>query len=191
MFKTFSWTNMSFFFLWLHQSLISHMSVFWMSTCQSVCSWTDWLSYGQTVYMVGLLLGSLVGGAISDRYTLTHMHTVGGGALLTWSGFLCRYGKRPVLLACACVQAFCGLVPAMFPQPLLFLAIRCLTAVCCCCINICAFSLGNDHHSAASSSQTVQWLFSEEVLVHLQNKKKRQTLLRSVAPVEGYLVDGS
>ncbi|XP_054882155.1 solute carrier family 22 member 13 isoform X2 [Poeciliopsis prolifica] len=68
--------------------------------------------------MVGLLLGSLVGGAISDRY-----------------------GKRPVLLACACVQAFCGLVPAVFPQPLLFLAIRCLTAVCCCCINICAFSL--------------------------------------------------
>ncbi|MEQ2206365.1 hypothetical protein XENOCAPTIV_028472 [Xenoophorus captivus] len=53
---------------------------------ESVCSWTDWLSYGQTVYMVGLLLGSVVGGAISDRY-----------------------GKRPVLLVCACVQAFCGL----------------------------------------------------------------------------------
>uniref|UniRef100_A0A3Q2QME6 Solute carrier family 22 member 13 n=1 Tax=Fundulus heteroclitus TaxID=8078 RepID=A0A3Q2QME6_FUNHE len=85
---------------------------------ESVCSWTDWLSYGQTVYMVGLLLGSVVGGAVSDRY-----------------------GKRPVLLACACVQALCGLVPAVFPQPLLFLAVRCLTAVCCCCINICAFSL--------------------------------------------------
>ncbi|MEQ2266529.1 hypothetical protein XENORESO_009208 [Xenotaenia resolanae] len=83
-----------------------------------MCSWTDWLSYGQMVYMVGLLLGSVVGGAISDRY-----------------------GKRPVLLVCACVQAFCGLVPAVFPQPLLFLAIRCLTAVCCCCIHICAFSL--------------------------------------------------
>ncbi|XP_012709393.2 solute carrier family 22 member 13 isoform X2 [Fundulus heteroclitus] len=85
---------------------------------ESVCSWTDWLSYGQTVYMVGLLLGSVVGGAVSDRY-----------------------GKRPVLLACACVHALCGLVPAVFPQPLLFLAVRCLTAVCCCCINICAFSL--------------------------------------------------
>ncbi|XP_038158208.1 solute carrier family 22 member 13 isoform X2 [Cyprinodon tularosa] len=83
-----------------------------------MCGWTDWLSYGQTAYMVGLLLGSLVGGAISDRY-----------------------GKRPVLLACACLHAFCGLLPAVFPQPLLFLAIRCLTAVCCCCINICAFSL--------------------------------------------------
>ncbi|XP_015250186.1 PREDICTED: solute carrier family 22 member 8-like [Cyprinodon variegatus] len=87
---------------------------------ETVCGWTDWLSYGQTAYMVGLLLGSLVGGAVSDRY-----------------------GKRPVLLACACLHAFCGLLPAVFPQPLLFLAIRCLTAVCCCCINICAFSLGN------------------------------------------------
>uniref|UniRef100_A0A3Q2DD39 Uncharacterized protein n=1 Tax=Cyprinodon variegatus TaxID=28743 RepID=A0A3Q2DD39_CYPVA len=91
-----------------------------MYLCQTVCGWTDWLSYGQTAYMVGLLLGSLVGGAVSDRY-----------------------GKRPVLLACACLHAFCGLLPAVFPQPLLFLAIRCLTAVCCCCINICAFSLGN------------------------------------------------
>ncbi|XP_072235241.1 solute carrier family 22 member 13 [Leuresthes tenuis] len=68
--------------------------------------------------MTGLLLGSLVGGAISDRY-----------------------GKRPVLLVCVFLHAICGLVPAVLPQPHLFLAIRCLTAVCSCCINICAFSL--------------------------------------------------
>nr|XP_020516965.1 solute carrier family 22 member 13-like isoform X1 [Labrus bergylta] len=84
----------------------------------SVCGWTDWLSFGQTLFMVGLLLGSLVGGAISDRY-----------------------GKRPVLLVCVCVHAVCGIVPAVLPQPILFLFIRCLTGVCCCCINICSFSL--------------------------------------------------
>ncbi|XP_053170787.1 solute carrier family 22 member 6 [Scomber japonicus] len=84
----------------------------------SVCGWTDWLSYGQTLYMVGLLLGSLVGGALSDRY-----------------------GKRPVLLVCVLVHAVCGVVPAVLSQPFLFLAVRCLTGVCCCCINICSFSL--------------------------------------------------
>lgn len=84
----------------------------------SVCAWTDWLSYSQTLYMVGMLLGSLVGGAISDRY-----------------------GKRPVLLVCVCLHAVCGLVPAVLHQPLVYLAVRCLTGVCCCCINICSFSL--------------------------------------------------
>ncbi|XP_069377640.1 solute carrier family 22 member 13 isoform X1 [Paralichthys olivaceus] len=84
----------------------------------SVCGWTDWLSYGQTVFMVGQLLGSLIGGEVSDRY-----------------------GKRPVLLVCVCVHALCGLVPAVLPQPLVFLAVRCLTGVCCCCINTCSFSL--------------------------------------------------
>ncbi|KAL7370252.1 hypothetical protein ABVT39_023690 [Epinephelus coioides] len=68
--------------------------------------------------MLGLLLGSLVGGAISDRY-----------------------GKRPVLLVCVCLHAVCGLAPAILSQPFLFLAVRCLTGVCCCCINVCSFSL--------------------------------------------------
>lgn len=53
------------------------------------------------------------------------------------------YGKRAVLLVSVCVHAFCGLVPAVLPQPFVFLAIRCLTGVCCCCINICSFTLGN------------------------------------------------
>ncbi|KAG7502223.1 solute carrier family 22 member 13-like [Solea senegalensis] len=84
----------------------------------SVCAWTHWLSYGQTVFMFGQLLGSMIGGTLSDRY-----------------------GKRPVLLVCVYVHAACGLVPALLPQPLVFLTIRGLTGVCCCCINMCSFSL--------------------------------------------------
>lgn len=62
----------------------------------------------------------------------------------TVSCLSCRYGKRPMLLVCLCVNAVCGLVPAVLPQPLLFLAVRCMTGICICCINISSFSLGNN-----------------------------------------------
>ncbi|XP_077462560.1 solute carrier family 22 member 6 isoform X2 [Stigmatopora argus] len=93
----------------------------WMSQSvapDSVCDWTPWLSYSQSVYMVGLLLGSLVGGVLSDRY-----------------------GKCPVLLVCVHIQALCGLVPTLITQPVLFLVVRCVTGVCSCCIGNCSFSL--------------------------------------------------
>uniref|UniRef100_A0A3B4TQP9 Si:dkey-190l8.2 n=1 Tax=Seriola dumerili TaxID=41447 RepID=A0A3B4TQP9_SERDU len=109
-----------------------------------------------TLFMVGLLLGSLIGGAISDRY-ITHTVIPNMITNIRQLSFIVtiinkylvnkllycvrRYGKRPVLLVCVCVHALCGLVPAVLPQPLLFLAVRCLTGVCCCCINICSFSL--------------------------------------------------
>ncbi|XP_056157516.1 solute carrier family 22 member 6 [Lampris incognitus] len=89
------------------------------SRTQSVCVWGGWMSHGQTLYMTGLLLGSLCGGALSD-----------------W------YGRRVVLLVCVSVHAVCGVIPAALHHPLLFLTLRCLTGVCCCCINICSFSLG-------------------------------------------------
>uniref|UniRef100_A0A3B4BAJ6 Uncharacterized protein n=1 Tax=Periophthalmus magnuspinnatus TaxID=409849 RepID=A0A3B4BAJ6_9GOBI len=54
---------------------------------------------------------------------------------------LCRFGKRPVLLACAFLHSFCGLVPAVVSQPIIFLAVRCVTGLCSCIINNCAFSL--------------------------------------------------
>lgn len=84
----------------------------------SVCSWRTWLPYGRTLFMVGLLLGSLVGGAISDRF-----------------------GKRPALLVCVSLHAICGLVPALVSQPLVFVVVRCITGVCTSIINTCAFSL--------------------------------------------------
>ncbi|XP_029544444.1 si:dkey-190l8.2 isoform X2 [Oncorhynchus nerka] len=77
------------------------------------------LSYSQTMYMAGLLLGSLFGGALSDRY-----------------------GKRVVLLVCVCVHAVTAVLPAVLPHAILFLTLRCLAGVSCCCINICSFSLG-------------------------------------------------
>ncbi|XP_068612483.1 si:dkey-190l8.2 [Brachionichthys hirsutus] len=82
------------------------------------CGWTGLVPYGQTLFMVGMLLGSLVGGAISDRY-----------------------GKRPLMLVCVFLGAASGLVPALLPQPVLFLVVRCLMGICCCCVNMCAFSL--------------------------------------------------
>ncbi|XP_042186189.1 solute carrier family 22 member 13 [Oncorhynchus tshawytscha] len=77
------------------------------------------LSYSQTMYMAGLLLGSLFGGSLSDRY-----------------------GKRVVLLVCVCVHAVTAVLPAVLPHAILFLTLRCLAGVSCCCINICSFSLG-------------------------------------------------
>lgn len=123
---------------------------------QSVCAWTEWLPYSQTLFMVGMLLGSLFGGAISDRY-----HSLGktreinlplscasSATCPVFVLFFCgrRYGKRPMLLVCLCLQAVCGPAPAALPHPLFFLAVRCLTGLCCCCINISSFSLGNHTH---------------------------------------------
>lgn len=84
----------------------------------SVCRWRRWFSFGQTLFMVGLLLGSLVGGAFSDRY-----------------------GKRPVLLSCLFLRAACGLLPALVAHPLVFLSVRCITGFCNNIIMSCAFSL--------------------------------------------------
>nr|XP_029504628.1 solute carrier family 22 member 13-like [Oncorhynchus nerka] len=85
----------------------------------TVCMDPEVMSYSQTIYMTGLLLGSLFGGALSDRY-----------------------GKRAGLLVCVCVNAVTAVLPAVLPHALLFLTLRCLAGVSCCCINICSFSLG-------------------------------------------------
>ncbi|KAM3584943.1 uncharacterized protein V6R79_003180 [Siganus canaliculatus] len=104
-----------------NQSWLEKGDADWLTTSgngDSGCAWADWLSYGQTFFMVGMLLGSLVAGDLSDRY-----------------------GKRPVLLVAAFLYTVSGLTPTFLPLPQLFLAVRCLAGACCCCINICAFSL--------------------------------------------------
>lgn len=81
---------------------------------QSVCAWTEWLPYSQTLFMVGMLLGSLFGGAISDRY-----HSLGK-----------TRGKKPPSLP---------LVPP--PPPALFLFyffVAAGTASAQCCWRACA-----------------------------------------------------
>nr|XP_014053747.1 unnamed protein product [Salmo salar] len=62
-------------------------------------------------------------------------------SLYVWSTAM-RYGKRVVLLVCVCVHSVTALLPAILPQAILFLTLRCLAGVSCCCINICSFSLG-------------------------------------------------
>ncbi|CAL8284843.1 solute carrier family 22 member 13 [Gadus morhua] len=77
-----------------------------------------WLSYGQTLYIIGLLLGSLFGGAPSD-----------------W------YGRRVVLQVCVSVHAVCAVLPAALHHPLFFITLRCLTGVCSSLTHSSAFSL--------------------------------------------------
>ncbi|XP_053735011.1 solute carrier family 22 member 6 [Synchiropus splendidus] len=89
----------------------------WM-TEDSANQCSSWLTHGQMMFMVGLLLGSLLCGPFSDRY-----------------------GRRPVLLVCVVIHAVCGVLPAIFHDPLFYLAVRCLTGICSCCINISCFSL--------------------------------------------------
>ncbi|XP_008323581.1 solute carrier family 22 member 13 [Cynoglossus semilaevis] len=107
-----------------NQSAISEMSEAaddWRTgdhKADSACMCSDLLSYGLLIFMFGGLIGSLVGGALSDYF-----------------------GRCPLLLACLYVHALCALVPAFLAQPIIFLCVRCLTGVCCCCINISGFSL--------------------------------------------------
>ncbi|KAG7466509.1 hypothetical protein MATL_G00165490 [Megalops atlanticus] len=85
----------------------------------STCVEVEVFSYGQTLYMTGLLIGTLFGGAVSDRY-----------------------GKRLLLVVSTIVQAVTALSSAFLPYGIFHLAARCIAGITCCCINICSFSLG-------------------------------------------------
>ncbi|KAJ8398082.1 hypothetical protein AAFF_G00431590 [Aldrovandia affinis] len=71
------------------------------------------------MYMTGLLVGSLMGGAISDRY-----------------------GKRLLLVVSAVLQAVTALCSAFLLFSPFHLAARCIAGITCYGINISSFSLG-------------------------------------------------
>ncbi|XP_034777314.2 si:dkey-190l8.2 [Acipenser ruthenus] len=86
---------------------------------KSECAERGLVAYGQTVFMCGLLIGSLVGGILSDRY-----------------------GKRVLLIGSCTVQAVTGLMSAFVPHVIFHLIARLIVGITCCGINISSFSLG-------------------------------------------------
>ncbi|XP_007892203.1 solute carrier family 22 member 13 [Callorhinchus milii] len=76
------------------------------------------IAYGQTMFMTGLLLCSIVGGIISDRY-----------------------GRKGLLLGSVTIQAVLGLMLAFIPHAIFYLLTRLLTGMTCCGIMITSFSL--------------------------------------------------
>uniref|UniRef100_A0A8D0CN53 Solute carrier family 22 member 13-like n=1 Tax=Scleropages formosus TaxID=113540 RepID=A0A8D0CN53_SCLFO len=76
-------------------------------------------TYGQTMFMIGLLIGSLFGGALADKY-----------------------GKRVVHLGSNILQAVTALMTAFLPSAAFYLAARWIAGLTCCGINITSFSLG-------------------------------------------------
>ncbi|CAM9573202.1 unnamed protein product [Lampetra fluviatilis] len=79
----------------------------------------DFKFYSQTMFMVGLLVGSIAMGIASDRY-----------------------GRRPVLLSCVASQGAAEFVVAFLPNFPTYLLGRLLTGTTASGIMLCSFSLG-------------------------------------------------
>ncbi|XP_066569171.1 solute carrier family 22 member 6 isoform X2 [Amia ocellicauda] len=86
---------------------------------RSACLESKLLSYGQIMYMTGLLVGSLFAGALADRY-----------------------GKKIILVGTCVVQALTALMSAFTTNGIFHLAARLICGITCCGINISSFSLG-------------------------------------------------
>ncbi|XP_052010154.1 solute carrier family 22 member 13-like [Xyrauchen texanus] len=83
------------------------------------CQEENQFPHGQAAYMTGLLIGTLFGGALSDKY-----------------------GKRFLLICCSVVHAVTTLIVAFLPYVPVYLTARCISGVACCAIHICTYSLG-------------------------------------------------
>lgn len=108
----------------------------WMLYCptacvcvrQSVCAWTEWLSYSQTLFMVGMLLGSLFGGAISDRY-----HSLG-----KYAEQQTEIKKTTTTTISPSLTFVSPLPPALFLFVLSFLGAGMASVQCCWCACACS-----------------------------------------------------
>ncbi|XP_050990123.1 solute carrier family 22 member 6 isoform X1 [Labeo rohita] len=83
------------------------------------CHETNRFAHGQATYMTGLLIGSLFGGAVSDKY-----------------------GKKLLLICCSAVLAVASLVVAFLPYVPVYLTVRGISGVAGCAIHMCTYSLG-------------------------------------------------
>ncbi|XP_056122353.1 solute carrier family 22 member 6 isoform X2 [Rhinichthys klamathensis goyatoka] len=88
-------------------------------TSDVTCHEDNNFSHGRATYMTGLLIGSLFGGAVSDRY-----------------------GKKLLLICCSAVHAVATLIVAFLPYVPVYLTVRGISGAACCAIHICTFSLG-------------------------------------------------
>ncbi|KAG9268476.1 solute carrier family 22 member 13-like [Astyanax mexicanus] len=86
---------------------------------ESVCIVESSFSYGQATYMTGLLIGSIIGGTLSDKY-----------------------GKKFLLVCSSVLHSVVALLTAFFPYALFYLSVRCMAGIACCAIHICTYSLG-------------------------------------------------
>ncbi|XP_055027606.2 solute carrier family 22 member 6 isoform X1 [Misgurnus anguillicaudatus] len=75
--------------------------------------------HGQATYMTGLLIGSLFGGALSDKY-----------------------GKKCLLICCSAVHAAATVIVAFLPYARVYLTARCVSGAASSVIYICTYSLG-------------------------------------------------
>ncbi|XP_072545769.1 solute carrier family 22 member 13 [Salminus brasiliensis] len=103
---------------------ISQRSLEWRSNTSnhingSVCTVESSFAYGQATYMTGLLVGSIFGGALSDKY-----------------------GKKFLLVCCSVLHALVALLTAFLPDALFYLCARCVAGIACCAVHICTYSLG-------------------------------------------------
>lgn len=96
-----------------------------ITTFDLVCENEQWANISQTIFMSGILVGSILFGTLADKYVA-----------LRWSNWidcyrslLCRYGRRIPLVAAVFLQLISGVATSFTPWFWLFCLLRFVTAV--------------------------------------------------------------